>query len=365
MDEEEKIEEAEAEVEKVEEVIDDDFADAVKPVAESVVEEQEEEPEPEPEPEKEPEPEEIVYSDDRLKAVEDARLLWNKTYRKTNSIKTAISFSAIALIILGYIIPYFALAGQEESARSTWTLVICGITAVIGIGAIAAYGFYARKKNRETISKYFNAYYSNVNAYAFDGLDIRNLSGNADAKIEKAEVDACGLYPNSQVGSRDNLTFTYKDLDCALCDMAAQKDMGKALTTVFVGKYLRAHNHRTISSDGLVIYFKGNARALPPTVTLPVYEDNKKFVVYGSKEDARILTHDIRDAFRNIRTDSLLVDVAIAIKPGRTFIAMGYEDDLMILPNDKPFNPKYVEEYAKQVRQFLELAVLLDGENSK
>ena len=346
-----------------ESTIDEDFADAKANLPEEPKAE-EKAPEPEPEPESEPEPEPtpegpIEYDDPRLQAIEDARLEWNRSYRKTNSLKMTLTIIAIVLIVAGYMIPYFAI--QDEEAKKTWTLVVCGICAAIGLGAVAAYGFIARKKNRESISNYFNAYYSNVNDYIFDGLPIENLRGNADSKIDKAEVDAAGLYPNTQVGSRDNITFTYDGMDCALCEMAAQKDTGKALSTVFIGKYLRTHNSLAISTDGLVIYFKGNDRALPPTVKLPVIKETKKYVLYGDKENERCLTPEVWQLLKSVRTDRLLVDVAISIKPGRTYIALGYEDDLMILPNDKPFNPKYVKAYAEQIKLFLRIAKELES----
>ena len=345
-------------------LIDEDFADAKANLPEEKKEEEKApepapEPEPEPEPAPEPEPEgPIEYGDPRLEEIENARLAWNRSYRKTNSLKMTLTIIAIVLILAGYMIPYFAI--QDEEAKKTWTLVVCGICAAIGLGGVAAYGFIARKKNREAISNYFNAYYSNINDFAFDGLPIENMRGDADSKIEKAEVDAACLYPNTQVGSRDNITFTYDGMDCALCEMAAQKDTGKALTTVFIGKYLRAHNNLPISSDGLVIYFKGNERALPPTVKLPIISETKKYVVYGDKKDERFLSQETWRLLKQIRTDRLLVDVAISIKPGRTYIALGYEDDLMILPNDKPFDPRYVKAYAEQIKLFLQIAKQLE-----
>ena len=137
------------------------------------------------------------------------------------------------------------------------------------------------------------------------------------------------------------------------------------MATVFVGIYLRAHNSLIVSPDGIVIYFKGNERALPPTVTLPVREDTKNVVIYGSKEDTRVLNHEVKALLKEVKTDKLLVDVAIAIKPGRTFIALGYEDDLMVLPNDKPFNPKHVKAYKEHISLFLRIAKALEGTPSE
>lgn len=301
MEEEKKIEAAEeptsASVSAEEDIYgNDDFVDAKKP-APAVEPEANPEPEPEPEPEEEPEPqpEDAIkdaptyqYSDARLKNIEDARILWHHEYKKWNAGKIAISVGTLVAIVVGYIIPYFTI--QDEKQKSKWTLIVAAICAGIGIAGIAVYGIFQRKQNRAQISSYFNSYYTNVNDYVFDGLPVENVHGDIDAKIDLSEVEASGLYPGAKhIGSRDNVTFTYKGLECSLCDMAAQKDTAKALQTVFVGKYLRSQNSLPLSEGGLVIYFKGNQRALPPLVLseLNQISKNKQYAVYGAKENRR------------------------------------------------------------------------------
>ena len=59
---------------------------------------------------------------------------------------------------------------------------------------------------------------------------------------------------------------------------------------------------------------------------------------------------------KEIHTNKVLVDVAIAIKPGKTYFALGYEDSLMVLPMQKPFNPGPTQEYKQELELFLNLA---------
>ena len=162
----------------------------------------------------------------------------------------------------------------------------------------------------------------------------------------------------ASVGSRDNITFTYRDMTCALADAAASVDGGKALQTIFVGKYLRTHNKLNVSDEGLLIYFSGNERALPPEKmkTLHLCERTKRFKMYGSSQDKKVLGKKIRDGLARIRTDKLLVDVTIVIKPGRTYWYLGYEDDIMVLPNEKPFDTRFIKEYRWQIADILETA---------
>ncbi|HBM70205.1 MAG TPA: hypothetical protein DD377_02270 [Firmicutes bacterium] len=272
-----------------------------------------------------------------------------------------MTIGCFLLIVLSYVIP--AQIWKDNKQLPLYLALGFAIATVIGF---LVFGFFQRKENKKIIHDYFVSYYENVNSYSFDGLEITDLTGDFDSKISEDEFKACGLYPNvASLGSRESINFKYKGVECGLADIGAQKDTGKALQTVFVGKYLRMENTLDISDQGLMIYFKGNDRAIPPDAikALPIIEDNKKYIVCGLKEDKKVLTPEIRQKMKEIRTDKLLVDVAISLKKGKTYFALGYEDTLMVLPNDKPFDPVYVEKYREQIAFFLEFGLLFKKEN--
>ena len=365
--EEKELEQPKAEAEATKpadtEVIDEDFTDVKKP--EEVKAEPVAEPEPQSEVyEPEPQPEDSIkdassyqYGDPRLEAIEKARMAWNKDYKKWNIWKIVMSVVVLVMIIAGYTIPYFTIS--DATQKSKWTLICAAICAAVGIVGLAVFGIFQRKANRKGINSYFNVYYTSLNEYSLSDLGITNIEGNADCKIASSEVDSCGLYPGAKhIGSRDNVTFNYDGVDFALCDMAAQKDEGKGLSTVFVGKYLRANNNLAISPEGLVIYFKGNSRAIPPLCIkeMKLIQSTKRYDIYGDPSNKWVLDSELMQLIKEIRTSKLLVDVAISIKPGRTYFALGYEDTLMILPNDKPFNPAYIEAYKPQMELFIKIA---------
>ena len=345
----------------------DDFLDE-HPIEQPAVEEVKEEPKPEEAPKEEPEEEEIPrrpkqksyeYDDERLAAVENARILWNKSYRRRSLVKMIIAVAVLAVIVTGWLVPTLTM----PNAGPTPLYISLGIAGV-GIVAILIVGFFQKKKDREGIAQYFVSYYNSVNDYVFDGLNISALQGTYEDKVSEAEVEACGLYPGfTQVGSRDNITFTYMNMDCALADMAVQKNAVKGLQTVFVGKFLRTHNTMNFPTDGrLIIYFKGNKRSIPPLAIegqTPL-EEHAKYAVYGPAPLKKVLTHRLKTELNQIQTDALLVDVAISIEPGRTFWSLGYEDDLMVLPNQDAFDPYYVMEHKKQLKTILDIALMMN-----
>ena len=214
-----------------EEVNEDEFLDEhpVEPiVAEEPKPEATEEEKPVEEPKEEEPPRRPVlksyeYEDKRLEDIENARIIWNKGYRKMSLIKMIVAVVVLTLIIVGWIVPTLTM----PNAGPVPLYIALGIAAA-GILAIVGFGFIQKKKDREGVAAYFTAYYNALNGYVFDGLDIE-VNGNYENKVDDAEVEASGLYPGfAQVGSREAITFTYKNMDCAIADMAVQNVIGDA-----------------------------------------------------------------------------------------------------------------------------------------
>lgn len=206
-----------------------------------------------------------------------------------------------------------------------------------------------------SMKAYFAKYYELTNDYVF-GDEVSDLRGAVDDKLDPEVFKASGLYKDvAKVGSRETIHFTYKEKDCLLSDCAGQIKGDKALQTVFVGKLLVVPNN--YSGTDVIIYLKGNKRALPPT-TLDQYdviEDSHTMVVYGQSTGKRVLTKTVRNALSKIRTNDTLVDLAISIKPGKTYYAFGYDDNLMVLPLEKAFNPAPTEELGADMKLVLNL----------
>ncbi len=377
---EEKVEAAaEPEVVEPELVIDadddDDFADAHPIVPEPVEEPKEEAPEEpvvdpqeeevplteeeepegfEPKPELATEPD-LEYDDANLTAIEEARKVWNHYNKVSNRVKFAYSTIILLGILAGWLIPTLL---QVSSA-----LIIGLCCAVGGIVILAVVGIIRQRAAKKVVRDYFNSFYTAINNYTLGAIGIDDIQGDIDSKVTSEEFLEGGAFDKvAQIGSRDNITFTYRGMDCALADAAGSIDAGKSLQTIFVGKYLRTHNTLELSDEGLLIYFSGNDRALPPEKMnrLHLCERTKRYKVYGASSDKKVLTKKIRDGLARIRTDKLLVDVTIVIKPGRTYWYLGYEDDIMVLPNDKPFDARFMKEYKWQIAEFLEIARLMN-----
>ena len=299
----------------------------------------------------------VVYSyeDPELQGIESARANFFKIYKHENMVKWFVT-GGILFVILG---AWLGVTFSPLNNSTVGTVVILASVAV-AVLVLTVFSVLFRKKIDKAMKAYFADYYQHNNAYVF-GDRITDLTGTVDDKLDAAVFNAANLYKNVvKVGSRDCLHFNYKGKAVTLADAAGQVNGQKSLQTCFVGKFLAVPN--TNEGAEIVIYLKGNKRALPPTTldSLPVLEDSKTMVVYGPADGKKLLTHAVREALKEIETDATLVDVAISLKRGMTYIAMGYEDNLMVLPMDKPFNPAPTTQLKQNMTQVFTLLDAFD-----
>lgn len=292
------------------------------------------------------------YPEDSLKKIEEGRGAFYKEYRKSNMIKWVITFVVIAIVLAVWIVP-----GQlpEDNYFRVYQLPFTIGALVVSLGGLWLSSFFFKKSTDSSMKKYFHNYYECTDSYVF-GDKIYNKEGNVDCKLDQQVLIDSNLYADIyKVGSRNCINFDYAGQHCIFSDCAAQIRGQKALQTVFVGKLLVTDNNW--EGDDMIIYLKGNKRALPPT-TLNYYElleDSKYMVVYGSITCKKFLTKKVRDALAQFKTNNTLVDLAISIRGGKTYIAMGYEDNLMILPMDKVFDPRPTMQFKKDTEKVFAL----------
>lgn len=298
------------------------------------------------------------YDDPDLSGIENERLAFYAVYKKSNVIKWIVTAVCLVLIIAGWIVPSMIPALADNSSVSFYiTIGVVLVSLVVLLVFMSVY----KKKVDAAMKIYFNRYYSYTNHFVF-GDKVQNVTGGIDNKLDPALFGKAHLYKDVyKVGSRECLTFTYRNHHVVEADAAAQIKGQKTLQTVFVGKFISTDNAYT--GPEIIIYFKGNKRALPPTNLdgRNVLEDSRTMVVYADSDAKRFFTHPVREALAAFDTNATFVDMAISVEPGLTSIAMGYEDNLMVLPLEKPFNPAPTRQLQSDLVKVFALLDAIDG----
>lgn len=301
------------------------------------------------------------YDDERLEKIETARLAFNKEYKKSNLWKWLVTVACLVLIILGWVLTMIpeinnGLKQVNEQFPMIFTLILVGISLV----ALLIFSSVFKKKIDKLMQGYFKTFYECQNAYIYPA-ECENLEGEATSKLDDKYLKESGIYKDiARTGSRACLSFDYMGKRIVISDAAAQVQEKKALRTVFVGKFLYFEND--YKGEDILVYFKGNKRALPPTnlAGRNLFKDSKTMVIYGPATSKKTLNARVMNALNAFETNATFVDMAVSIREGMTYIAMGYEDDLMVLPLEKPFNPAPTKEAKKDIGEVLDLIAALN-----
>lgn len=298
------------------------------------------------------------YSDPDLEGIEEARAIFHKVNRKYNIIKWILTGAALAILACSWVIPNTIPAIQEWNQSAPTIIMVCGI--VVALVLMIATSAIFRKKVEKAMGEYFDAYYLHSNAYVY-GARVGVLTGSVHDKLKKEDIVESNIYKDcNHIGSRATYSFDYDGVKVTVADAAAQSLEKRTQRTLFVGKYFFYDNN--YKGSDILIYLKGNNRALPPNnlAGRNLLEDTRTMVIYGDGTAHKVLTKRVKDALAAFDTNKTFIDMAISIREGKTYLAVGFEDDLMVLPLKDAFDPGPTRELKKVTGQVLDLIEALN-----
>ncbi len=290
--------------------------------------------------EKEP----ITYSHEILQKIEDNRSTFYKSYRVGSIFKWVVAFISIGLLAFAFLgIPNIV---KDNNGLKMGLMVGIGALSLIVMVTYTAISKFTLNKKAKG---YFADYYQNVTDYVMEDEAYKDYQCVADGKLDREEFDQNLMYKDiAVVGSRGLTTFKYRGLEMKVCDLAAQIKVDRRPKPVFVGKYLISAVKYDLNEPTFV-YIKGDEkRSLPPTNLdeVKLVLDDSKMAVYSNDANwSKFLTAKLRNKLVQIKNGNSLVDIAISFRDNKALVCFGYDDDIMILPLQQPFNPKPTEEY--------------------
>ena len=327
------------------------IAEEEKPAQEEVVKE------PEENSEVPNEPTNFTYDNEYLQKVEDNRIEFLKFYRKQGVLKWVIGLVALAIVIFAWVgLPN--IFKDADGNQPKWVLPVMIVVVVVSLLLVFTYTFLTRRVVNKKMKVYFNDFYEETKNYVFDQEGFEDAKIQDPDKIAKVQFDENLMYANvSEIGSRGLTEFKYHGDLMMICDCAAQVRGEKRIMPVFVGKYLVGP--AAYKDDPIFIYIKGDHRALPPTNLegIKIVHDDKHLVSYSNNKDwAKTINSKVMKSLNGIKPDKFLIDVAISLNNGKVYMCLGFDDPLMVLPLENPFNPNPFISYKEDLAKFAKLA---------
>lgn len=293
------------------------------------------------------------YKSSYLQEIENARVEFFKRYSLHESLKRVVFFISIVVIIFCLLV----LPSIWTNGGSSALAIEFGVPMIF-LALILVYSIIVKSMINKKMSEFFTLYYKNTYKFALDNKGVSDVVLEEPGKISLEDLVESDMYKDLfEVGSRGLVTFKNSSIPCSIVDCAGQIKGEKRILPVFVGKYVRS----TCSykgKDSIIIYLRGEGKPLPPTNIdgKKVVLDNKKMVVYtNSKDWKKVLSGKVMKAIESIKTNDLLVDLAISLRNGKAYVAMGYDDPLMVPPLQNALDEKPVTQFKEDLVDVLTL----------
>lgn len=284
------------------------------------------------------------------KAIESQRVplfnLYKKSKIASNFLTVFVLISAIAAMIL--------ITSQNLVLEIIgWVLVVAGASSMI------LYNILGRKKFEKNTRTSIAEIARLMNEGSFENENFKNVVVS-DNKLELDDVTGNGAYVDIfRVASRHVCTGEYSSTRFTFAETAFMKKGEKKQPDIslFVGKYIDVLNKLTFK--GNVIINSVGEKPIDPLNGLEgktkLFEEDN-FSIYGDPDFdyKKELGEQFINRVRKIKIQDHLLNFAISIWEGHTFVFLSYDDDVIAIPFDKPFNLEAFDCYRKQLVETFE-----------
>lgn len=294
---------------------------------------------------------EIKYPHEALENIENVRADFIKRYKKHDALKKVV-FGVLFVIML-----VFLIIGNKIAPQGLEALFQLGVP-IIAVAIMGVYSVFVKKMMNGKMREFFNAYYKGINEFVLDGKGFENVSLAEPGKITKEEFIENQIYKDIyDVASRGRTEFKYNKIPMFVIDAAANVKGEKRIYPCFVGKYLVGESTHKEKAP-VIAYLKGTGTVLPPTNVegLKKVVDNDKMTIFSNSRNwNKVFTPKVVKLLESIKTNKLLVDLTIAVHNSKVYVAMGYDDPIMIPPFEHQFDPAANIQYKGELAQVLKV----------
>lgn len=288
--------------------------------------------------------------------IEEKRAPLYKTFQTSRKISNILTFVILAVSIGGM---YLVTGSQAWMPILGWCLLGAGVAGML------AFYFLSKRRFDGKTKEYISFVNEIVTKETFSNANFSDIEVT-EGKIEIDGVAGNGVYTNIvRVASRNIIKGKYDDVSFKFAEAALfKRDEGKKQPTsaCFVGKYFETENN---------IKFGGNiviniAREEP--VDVPNALDNRAklytddgLTIYGDEgcDFRAVIGEKFLGSIKKIKAEKHLLNLALSIWEGHTFVFMSYDDDVIALPFDKPFNPSAFKSFVDDLNRVFDVIKLL------
>ena len=268
--------------------------------------------------------------------IEDARQDLYKAYAKSRRISNILMF-AVVIAICGIM---FMIIQNNQALK----IVGYSLAGALVIGMIVYY-VLTRKNLPNKVQKYVPYVMKTLNDKMFTMPGFSNISNNPEEKLQMDDLIGDGVYVEANnINSRNVVRGEYNGHHFLYAEAALTRPAQKKqqVPPLFVGRYISVPNQ--MEFDGRFVFnFKNPKQPLdvPNAINdLKVLEEKDDFAVYGP-ENANyhdIINNKIINQFKKLQIEGHLLNLNVVFWGGHTAVYLSYDDAILSVPFDKPFD---------------------------
>ncbi len=284
--------------------------------------------------------------------IEEARKSLFGSYTKQRRISNIIMFVVLAAIVG---VMFMAMSNIQ------WLKIVgYSLGGAILVGMILYY--VLTRKNFPNKTKEYITMVSNIlREQQFDN-NYSNIKYDLDEKFAITDFASDGVYKDAtSINSRNIVRAEYKGHHVTYGEVALLRPSTRKqqVPPLFVGKYITLPNDLDFSGR-FVIVMKNPKQPfdLPNAVEdLTVLEEKEDMVVYGPEgaDIHKTLKGSFLTDLRRIRVDNHLFNVNVVVWGGHSAAYLSYDDAIMAIPFDKPFDQQAYDQSFADVDAIIKL----------
>ena len=251
------------------------------------------------------------------------------------------------------------------TGQQAWMPIVGWCLLGLGIVAMLVFYFVNKKGFDKKTKEYIEFVNATMNKATFADAAFSDIQVT-DGKIEVDGVAGNGVYTNIvRVASRNIINGKYDDISFKFAEAALfKREEGKKqpTTAAFVGKYFEAENSIKFGGNIVINISREEVvdapNALGARATL--YTDGG-LTVYGDEgcDFRSIIGEKFLGGLKKIKAENHLLNLALSIWEGHTFVFMSYDDDVIALPFDKPCKPEAFNSFVVDLKKVFNVIKLL------
>ena len=287
--------------------------------------------------------------------IEEARLDFNKFFRK-GRIRSYIIMGVVFVVAAASV---FCITFNQIPALKIvgWSLIGAALVGMI------VYYIVTRNSMPNATKKYIAVVNKELNERNFSDTKYQDVTTDTKEKLELSEPLSDNIYAAlNNIASRNVINGHFAGRSFKVCDLGLYTGSGKQRASAFVGKYISLPNDLHFEGR-YIINIKGATPVDLPTdiADLVVLSEEDGLTIYG-KEGAKFasdLGKDFLKAIKEISVKESLLGLNIVIWGGHSSAYASYDDAVMTLPFEKPFNKTANEKYAHDLLAIMDAFALL------